>query len=160
MSQCLMYNGKPMELHVGNFRTNPTCMSLMGCTQGLFGQKKDVVLVASIGQDTGNGETMRLYQGYLDASNRNYDEIKRMLEDNGIAKPALDSSGCERQKKMGSYMFTLYDFDQQKLSQLDPKGCQIYENSYHRAKVIDAVRSSVNQRMEQTMGKDGSYDFR
>lgn len=34
------YKGKAMEIHVGNYNENPTCMSLRGTVRGLFGMKK------------------------------------------------------------------------------------------------------------------------
>ena len=157
MARTLTYNGKSMELHVGNFRSHPTCMSITGSVDGLFGMKKDVILVASLGESTGHGKNMQMYQGYLDASNRNYPEIKRMFEESGLATPVLDENGRESQKKMGSYMFTLYNFDKQKLRDYDLKGCQAYENNYNKALMISYTRDVVNQRMEQAMGGDNFY---
>lgn len=154
MSQTLMYNGKPMTLHVGNFRSHPTCMSLTGTTEGLFGMRKDVILVASLGENIGHGKTMGMYQGFLDASNRNYPEIKRMLESSGLARPALDASGQEQCMKMGSYTFTLYNFDKQKLQQYDLKGCQTYEQNFNRARLISATMDKVNECMDQVTGSN------
>lgn len=157
MGRTLNYNGKPMTLHVSNFRSHPLCMSITGSTEGIFGMKKDVILVASVGDNTGHGKTMQMYQGYLDASNRNYPEIKKMFEDSGLATPVVDSNGQLSQKKMGSYTFTLYNFDREKLRSCDLRGCQAYENNYNKALLISHTRDVVNQRMEQAMGPDNMY---
>ena len=40
MLKTIDYKGKAMEIHVGNYNENPTCMSLRGTVRGLFGMKK------------------------------------------------------------------------------------------------------------------------
>lgn len=146
-----------MELHVGNFRSNPTCMSLTGSVDGLFGMKKDVILVASLGTSTGHGKSVQMYQGYLDASNRNYSEIKQMIEQSGLAKPVLDENGIPSAKRCGSYEFTLYQFDKQKLMEYDLQGCQRYEHNFKSAILIQNTRDAVNERMSAAMHQNGSY---
>ena len=158
MAKTLNYNGKPMELHVGNFRSHPTCMSLTGTTEGIFGMQKNTILIASLCANRDDGQPIGLYQGYLDASNnRNYKEIKRMLEDSGLAKPFVDKQGNLSQTTFGGYTFTLYNFDKNKLREYDLQGCQTYENNYNRAYFISGVSSTVNQRMEQSMSQNDSY---
>lgn len=160
MSQTLDYKGKPMELHVGNFRSHPTCMSLTGKVDGLFGMKKDIILVASLGTNTGYGKSIQMYQGYLDASNRDYDDIVKAIEGSGLATPVLDNDGNPSKKKMGSYNFTLYQFDKNKLQDYDKQGCQKYENNFKSALFIQQTRDAVNERMEQFMNQNSGDYYR
>lgn len=154
MAQTLDYKGKPMEFHVGNFRSHPTCMSLTGTVPGLFGMKRDVTMLASVGDKTGAGRAVQMYQGYLNASDRDYYDIKHVVESNGLAKPVLDAYGQPDTKRVGSYNFMLYQFDADKLRSLDPKGCARYEHNVKSAIVIQNTRDAVNARMNAAMNQD------
>ena len=44
MLKTIDYKGKAMEIHVGNYNENPTCMSLRGTVRGLFGMKKRIFI--------------------------------------------------------------------------------------------------------------------
>jgi hypothetical protein len=126
-------------------------MSLYGLLPGPFGIQKRLVLVASCGSQTAEGPYVQLYQGYLDASNRHYNEILRVVHETGLAKPMLKPDGFPRTKRVGSYTFTLYQFDRQKLMQYDPQDCQRYEHEFKMNIVRMNLRGQVNQYMQNNL---------
>ena len=47
MPKTLNFNGKPMTLHVGNLPSHQQDMALIGSIDGLFGIKREILLIAS-----------------------------------------------------------------------------------------------------------------
>ncbi len=163
MAKTVMYHGKPMELHVGNYHSHPTCMQIKGTTKGLLGLKKEIPITATLGERTGDGQVMQLYQGYIHVDNEiNARETLRMIERTGIGKPMLDENGNPRKLKFGFHEYPLYQFDKAKLMEYDLQGCQKYEHNFKSAIFISHMRSHFRQEIDARCGtsEDSDDDFR
>ena len=126
MPKTLNFNGKPMTLHVGNLPSHQQDMALIGTIDGLFGIKREILLIASLGTTTAEGKPLGSYQGYLDIHSKHYPEFRKALEENNLITPALDSNGRPATKHLGNCDFPLVNFNREKLREFDKEGCDSY----------------------------------
>lgn len=159
MGKTVMYHGKQMSLRVGNYRSHPTCMQIVGVTEGMFGMKKEIPITASLGERTGDNSVMQLYQGYIHVNDaKNAAETLRILEQTGLGKPMLDEQGQPRKLKFGFHEYPLFQFNKAKLMEYDKQGCQKYEHNFKSAIFIHNIESQVRDRMSAVYGdSDNSY---
>ena len=158
MPKTIDFNGKPMTLHVGNLPSHQQDMALTGTIDGLFGMKKEIMLITSLGPTTAEGKPIGAYCGYLDNYTKHYPAFRKALEDNGLITPVLDANGRPATKHLGGCDFPLVKFNREKLMEFDPKGCATYEQVSNRQRLINHTTEQVRARMDSMYGASPSDD--
>lgn len=156
MPKTLNINGKPMTLHVGNLPSHKQDMALTGTVDGLFGIKREIMMIASLGTTTAEGKPLGMYQGYLDNRTKYYPEFRKALEENDLITPVLDSNGRPATKHLGSGDFPLVAFNREKLHEFDPDGCDKYERTSKRTRLSDYTKARVDA-MVDAIYDDNKY---
>lgn len=152
MPKTLNFNGKPMTLHVGNLPSHKQDMSLIGTVDGLFGIKKEIMIVASLGTTTAEGKDLGMYQGYLDNRTKHYSEFRKALEENGLITPVLNENGRPATKRLGGYDFPLVTFNREKLREFDWDGCDRYERLSKNARLSAYTKARVDAMVDAIYG--------
>ena len=152
MPKTLNFNGKPMTLHVGNLPSHQQDMALIGSIDGLFGIKREILLIASLGTTTAEGKPLGSYQGYLDIHSRYYPEFRRALEENNLITPALDANGRPATKRLGGCDFPLVNFNREKLREFDKEGCDSYERTSQHARLSAYTKARVDAMVDMVYG--------
>lgn len=135
MGETLDYKGIPIQLHVGNYRSEPLCMSLFAeKTNRLF--LNNFNISANLGEHIDRDTIIPKYCAYVDASRRDAYDLINFLEENNLAKPYI-RDGHTVKDRTGYTEYTLYQFNEKKLKQLDPQGCASYEQNRGRAMHIN-----------------------
>lgn len=135
-----------LDLVVRLYNHDPMCMSLT--TREAMQTKTKVPITMNLGNQSGYGHEMPFCCAYLDASNPNFESIKYTVEQTGLGHPYLRNGEpvtCES----GTYVYPLYEFDEDKLRAMDPEGMAMYVGRYgvgvYQHRVQGAIRAAIFQ---------------
>lgn len=161
MSQTLEYKGKPLEMHVSNYRSAPICMSLVGekVPAKLFSFPMNVT--TNLGEDVVPGVLMPKYCAFVDVSRSDARELLAFIEQNDLGKPYL-RNGALVTGRTGYTDYPVYQFNEAKLKQIDPEGCMKYEQAYGRAASIHMSTEKMRSYIRDngiTGSTNGPNDF-
>ena len=110
--------------------------------------EKDPVttLTVNLGNDIGNGSFMQPFCAFIDMNNNPGAEA--FLKENNLAKP-YTRFGSPVMGYSGYCEYPLYQFDRDKLMELDPEGTKEYETAYSRA-----MPAKQQEMMKDLFGED------
>ncbi len=114
------------KITVCNYVYEKVCM-------GLAMKDKDgdeLIPTTNIGGSIGNGTIMPMYCAFIDTNN--YPGIENYLKESGLATP-YERFGAPVMGQSGWCSYPLYQFNKEKLAELDAKGMDLYEKDYREA---------------------------
>ena len=140
MRRTLDYNGKKYLVGVTNYVSDPMAMAVVfkDVTEIPEGSYPDPLIdydfCATV--NLGNyyvgdrndpcASFVQPYSSFIDSNSPVAGKIFDILQNSGLAEP-YTKWGTPVEKQSGFVSYPLYEFDKEKLKELDPEGCKCYE---------------------------------
>ena len=127
----MLYKSSYMEydcdLKIGYYALDQNCMSL-----NLVDKNDEPVtsITTNLGNDIGNGSIMQFCCGFVDVNNN--PNIEQFIKENELGEPYM-RFGEPVIMQSGFCQYPLYQFNQEKLEQLDKVGFENYKNAFINA---------------------------
>lgn len=134
-----------LNVDVRTYRSEPMCMSLLLRQEGVLDMYRYPITM-NLGNYIAPGRRMPKYAAYLDVNNANYEQLKTVIEQNGIGKPYM-RNGKPVVSKSGFSEYPLYQFSAEKLREIDPKGCAKYEQGYGVGAYVTQMSDEIKSRV-------------
>ena len=119
------------KVEIGSYPSNFLAMGMeiyaydeeLGCDEAY------ATVTVNIGNDIGNETLMPLFCSYVENEDNAGFDVHRFLTENGLAEPYM-RRGEEVVGYSGYCSYQLFQFNADKMRELDPEGAEAYEKTY------------------------------
>lgn len=145
----LKYNGKEYELRIQSYPMAPLSMFIAMQEKGNTNPAYERTMTVCLGNYQSELSFVQFGSSFIDINN--FPEAPQILEATGLATPYL-KFGEPVEKQSGFVVYPLYEFDKNKLSELDPKGFSQYQEDWYKQFTIE--QNKMNEAMFGPNWKD------
>lgn len=143
------YDGKEYELRIGSYPMAPLAMFIAVQEKGNTDPAYERVMTVCLGNYQSELSFVQFGSTFIDINN--FPEAPQILEATGLATPYL-KFGEPVEKQSGFIVYPLYEFDKNKLAELDPKGFAQYKEDWSKQCTVE--QNKMNEAMFGPQWKD------
>lgn len=143
------YNEKEYELRIGAYPMAPLAMFIVMQEKGNTDPAYERTMTVCLGNYQSETSFVQFGSSFIDINN--FPETTKILQETGLAIPYL-KFGEPVEAQSGFVIYPLYEFDKNKLAELDPAGFAQYQDAW--AKQCTIEQNKMNEAMFGPQWKD------